>query len=44
MKNAFLHTLGRVIHRELHIIRKRPVYGLGSVGAMVLSMVFFLKN
>ena len=42
MKNAFLHTLGRVIRRELHIIRKRPVYGLGSVGAMVLSMVFFL--
>lgn len=42
MKHSSLHTLGRVIRRELGIIRKRPVYGLGSVGAMLLSMVFFL--
>lgn len=42
MEHASLHALGRVIRREVDIIRKRPVYGLGSVGAMVLSMVFFL--
>ena len=42
MKHASLHALGRVVRREVDIIRKRPVYGLGSVGAMVLSMVFFL--
>lgn len=33
----------QVVRRELHIMRGRPIYLLGSVGVMVASALFFLS-
>jgi len=32
----------QVVRREVHIMRKRPIYLLGSVGVMAVSALFFL--
>lgn len=42
MKTSFLQSLARVVRREIRVIRHRPVYGLGSVGALLVTAVFFL--
>jgi ABC-2 type transport system permease protein len=38
-----MRSLYRVIRRELDIIRRRPVYILASVGALLVNIVFYLS-
>ena len=38
-----MKTLWNVIRREILIIRKRPVYLLASVGALVVNAIFYLS-
>ena len=42
MKQRLFHNLDAVIRREVHLMRRRPVYLLGSVGVMTVLTVFLL--